>query len=41
VWAGVNRPNLVDHIAPTRDRADLVMEKARDHSVRRVVVRPR
>ena len=39
VWAGVNRPNLVDHIAPTRDRAHLVLEKAADHTVDRVIVR--
>ena len=32
VWAGVNQPNLVDHIAPSRDRADLVVDKAADHA---------
>jgi len=38
VWTSINRPNLVDHIAPTRARADLVLEKASDHTVRRVVL---
>ncbi|MGZ4759584.1 MAG: type I pantothenate kinase [Acidimicrobiales bacterium] len=39
VWHHVNLPNLVDHIAPTRRRADLVIEKGDDHRVRRVVIR--
>ncbi len=39
VWQHVNLPNLVDHIAPTRQRADLVLEKGDDHRVRRVVIR--
>ncbi len=34
VWETVNLPNLVDHIRPSRDRADLVVELASDHSVR-------
>lgn len=39
VWAGVNEPNLADHIAPSRDRADVVVDKAADHTVRRVRLR--
>jgi type I pantothenate kinase len=39
VWQHVNLPNLVDHIAPTRHRADLVLEKGDDHRVKRVVLR--
>jgi len=39
VWAAVNHPNLVDHIRPTRARADLIVEKASDHSFRAVEVR--
>ncbi len=39
VWAGVNAPNLADHIAPSRDRADVVVDKAADHTVRRVRLR--
>ena len=34
VWDAINRPNLVDHIEPTRARADVVIEKAADHSIR-------
>jgi type I pantothenate kinase len=39
VWDSINRPNLVDHIEPTRARADLVIEKAPDHSIRALSVR--
>lgn len=34
VWTRINSPNLHDHILPGRDRADIVLRKARDHSVR-------
>jgi type I pantothenate kinase len=36
VWTGVNVPNLVEHIAPTRTRADLVVHKGPDHAIREV-----
>jgi type I pantothenate kinase len=36
VWDGVNLPNLVEHIEPTRDRADLVVVKGPDHAIREV-----
>jgi type I pantothenate kinase len=36
VWEGVNLPNLVDHIAPTRKRADVVVRKDPDHAIREV-----
>ncbi len=36
VWETVNLPNLVDHIEPSRDRADLVVLKASDHSIREI-----
>jgi type I pantothenate kinase len=39
VWKQVNLVNLHENIAPTRDRANLVLEKAADHSVRRVRLR--
>ena len=39
VWATINRPNLVDNIFPTRERADLILEKGRDHSIERVRLR--
>ena len=41
IWAGVNRPNLHDNVLPTRDRADLVLEKDGDHTVQRVRLRLR
>ena len=39
VWDSVNGPNLAGHIAPTRDLADIVIEKAADHSIRALEVR--
>jgi type I pantothenate kinase len=41
VWDTINRPNLVDHVLPTRSRADLILEKAPDHTVRRIRLRRR
>jgi type I pantothenate kinase len=41
VWASINRPNLREHILPTRARAHLVLEKGRDHRVQRVHLRRR
>jgi type I pantothenate kinase len=39
IWREVNLKNLIENIHPTRDRADLILEKARDHSVTRVRLR--
>ena len=39
IWSRVNEVNLVENILPTRDRASLILEKAPDHSVRRVRLR--
>ncbi len=39
IWAAVNAPNLRDNIAPSRSRARLVLQKAADHSVRRILLR--
>jgi type I pantothenate kinase len=39
VWKQVNLVNLHENIAPTRERAHLVLEKGADHSVRRVRLR--
>ncbi len=39
IWARVNQVNLIENILPTRDRATLILEKARDHSVDRVRLR--
>jgi type I pantothenate kinase len=39
IWARINEPNLVENILPTRDRASLILEKAADHTIRRVRLR--
>jgi type I pantothenate kinase len=39
VWTHVNLVNLREHIAPARDRADVVFEKGPDHAVRRIRLR--
>lgn len=41
IWSSVNLPNLNQNVLPTRDRADLVLEKGSDHHVRRVALRSR
>ena len=41
IWDDINRPNLDANIAPTRERATLIMEKAADHSVETVRLRRR
>jgi type I pantothenate kinase len=33
IWQGINAPNLVEHILPTRDHADVVVRKGADHRV--------
>ena len=38
-WREINLPNLIRHIAPTRDDADVVVVKAADHSIVEVAVR--
>ena len=39
VWRTINGPNLAENIGPTRERADLILEKGPDHAVRRVHLR--
>ena len=39
IWDSINGPNLTVNILPTRCRADLVLRKDRDHSVRYVRLR--
>ncbi|MEO6651434.1 MAG: type I pantothenate kinase [Ilumatobacteraceae bacterium] len=39
IWATINGKNLRDNIAPTRDRASLVLRKERDHRVSQVSLR--
>lgn len=33
VWRQINETNLVNHIAPTRERADIIVRKGADHQV--------
>lgn len=39
IWDSINGPNLVEHVLPTRPRADLVLRKAEDHTIRSVLLR--
>jgi len=39
IWERINHPNLLANILPTRDRATLVLRKAADHDVERVLLR--
>jgi type I pantothenate kinase len=39
VWREINGVNLRDNIEPTKGRADLILEKGRDHAVERVRLR--
>jgi type I pantothenate kinase len=39
IWAETNEPNLVKNILPTRERADLILRKRRDHAVEEVRLR--
>lgn len=41
IWTRINAANLRQNIRPTRDRADLVLEKGPDHRTRRVRLRRR
>jgi type I pantothenate kinase len=41
IWESINRPNLRENILPSRSRADLVLEKGREHEVRQVRLRLR
>lgn len=38
-WRSINLVNLRENILPTRERAHLILEKGRDHAVRRVRLR--
>ncbi|HEY5289952.1 MAG TPA: hypothetical protein VIJ59_07950, partial [Caulobacteraceae bacterium] len=40
VWREINLPNLTQHIAPVRAHADLVVAKAADHSITRIIAAP-
>jgi type I pantothenate kinase len=39
IWREINGRNLAENIAPTRDRASLVLHKTADHRVDRVQLR--
>lgn len=39
IWDTINGPNLIENIAPTRERADLILRKAPDHRVESVSLR--
>lgn len=39
LWRSINLVNLRENVLPTRERAHLVLEKGRDHAVRRVRLR--
>jgi type I pantothenate kinase len=39
IWDTINGRNLRENIAPTRSRAHLVLQKGRDHSVERILLR--
>jgi type I pantothenate kinase len=39
IWTEINEVNLIENILPTRERADLILEKGRDHAVQRVKLR--
>jgi type I pantothenate kinase len=39
IWRRINLVNLRENVLPTRERAHLVLEKGRDHAVRRVRLR--
>jgi type I pantothenate kinase len=39
IWREINLVNLRENVLPTRERAHLILEKGRDHAVRRVRLR--
>jgi type I pantothenate kinase len=39
IWNTINLPNLRQNVAPTKERAHLILEKGRDHAVRKVRLR--
>ena len=39
LWQTINLVNLRQNVLPTRERAHLILEKGRDHAVRRVKLR--
>lgn len=39
IWKRINEPNLQENVLPTRGRAQLVLTKDADHSIRRMLLR--
>lgn len=39
IWSSINLPNLIDNIAPTRSRANLILRKGADHHIHRIMLR--
>jgi len=39
VWDEIDHPNLIENIQPTKDRARLILEKGKDHSVKSIRLR--
>ncbi|GDY27233.1 MULTISPECIES: type I pantothenate kinase [unclassified Agarivorans] len=39
IWSSINQVNLMENILPTRERADLILEKGQNHEVSRVRLR--
>lgn len=39
IWATINTPNLEQYIAPTRDRANMVLHKTTDHEIDAIYIR--
>lgn len=39
IWREINGPNLRENILPTRERAQLILEKGQDHGIARVKLR--
>jgi type I pantothenate kinase len=39
IWQSINLVNLRDNVLPTRERAHLILQKGRDHAVRKVRLR--
>ncbi|MBF6044987.1 type I pantothenate kinase [Streptomyces sp. NRRL B-1677] len=38
-WRTINKPNLLENVAPTRGRSNLILRKGRDHKVQRLSLR--
>jgi type I pantothenate kinase len=39
IWQSINLVNLRENVLPTRERAHLILEKGRDHAIRKVKLR--